>query len=184
MKTNRPLLAQLTVAACASLAAMPIAHAKTRTFEFSFDWDEGSLAGQVTSGRFSFDASLFHPTNFVQADQLFSQFSIEIDGRTFDETQAPGHYLRFHPDGRLRMVAVGTNCNAVTCWLENPQDFTMAWSGGDFGQAQYAHAPNEASYADVIHLTEVSAVPEPGAWAMLLLSGPLVVAWWRRRPAG
>lgn len=180
MKNTAHVMAQLVVAACTCMGAGSMAQAATRSFEFSFDWDEGPLTGQVTSGRFSFDASLFHPTQFVQADQLFSQFSVKIDGWTFDETQAPGHYLRFHPDGKLRMMAVGNYCSPVTCYVDNPQDFAIAWDGGEIGYALYGHAPNLYSYAEVIHLVEISAVPEPGTWVMVLMSAPLMLSRLRR----
>lgn len=181
MTAPHRVTALLAIVFSTGLTMSQIAQAETRSFRFSFDWDEGPLAGQVSSGSFSFDASLFDPTKYVQADHLFSAFTVEIDGRTFDETQAPGHYLRFHPDGSLRMMAVGNRCNPVTCWVENPQDFTIAWDGRDIGYAVYAHAPNDYSYAEVIQLQEVTAVPEPGAWALFLLSMPAVAACSRRR---
>lgn len=147
-----------------------------RSFEFTFDWYEGPLMGQTTTGRFSFDESLFHPTEYVQAPQLFSQFSVEIDGRSFDEVQAPGHYLKFYPDGALRMMAVGNNCGSVTCYVDNPGDWSIAWDGGQIGYALYASAPNVFSYAEGISLREVNSVPEPPVW-LLTLGGSAAIVW-------
>lgn len=182
MSKHARRFAQLATAAVLSIGALLPVHAETRAYEFTFDWDDGPLAGQVTTGRFSFDANLFHPTDYVQADQLFSQLHVVIDGHLFTEAQAPGHYLRFHPDGALRMMAVGNNCGPVTCYTDNPQDWAIAWDGRSNGFATYVHSPNVFSWAEVMDVQAIAAVPEPHAGALALLG--LAMLGWRWRDRG
>lgn len=164
-----------TLAACIYISTANFSCAATRTFSFSFDWDEGPLTGQITSGQFSFEATLFHPFEYVQAPHLFSSFNVVIDGRRFDKTEAPGHYLRFYPDRSLRMMAVGNNCGPVTCYVDDASDWAIAWDGRDVGYALYSHAPNVFSYAETIVVREISAIPEPSVWSLAMI-GALVVA--------
>ncbi|MFT7775270.1 PEP-CTERM sorting domain-containing protein [Roseateles sp.] len=159
------MMIRKSLLALAALAAAGAAHAATYSFTGSFDTDP---ATSVLTGTFSFDDVVVAAGGSDGSFDLTS-LTISFQGQTYTLAQATDPYVQFD-GGQL------TGPNAL---------FTTP-SGGElalqsfWGSSGFTYFVNSTSHIGTLN---ISAVPEPEGWALMLGGLGAVALIARRRKA-
>lgn len=166
------LLALAALAGAAGTTA-----AATSSFSFSGSTDSGPLAGQAFSGSFAFDDAML-TAGFSGSIDLVS-FSLGLAGQTYTLASADATPTAFFEAGQfigIDYVDVDSPDTALRPAVALVPSLTGQLADAYLSYEGAGELVGFGSYS-------VSAVPEPGQWALLLAGGLGLAATLRRRAA-
>lgn len=144
---------------------------------YDFTVTEGGVS---SSGHFTFDDSIIPDGYDIVHGPVLTDLSFTWNSIAYDETTANTGWLRFDPDGELIDATFGTNCSETSC-LTPPSTsdwyFAYFYSPSSYGEFQDAGGKTR----DVKSSLRISAVPEPGALALIGIGLAGIAAGLRRR---
>ena len=172
-----PIRTCLANLALAALLGSGLAQAASSPFQLTGSADSGPLAGTVFSGHFAYDASavVADYSGFVP----LQDFQLRFAGQTYDLASADAPATAWFEAGQfigLDYADVDSADAGARPWLSLLPSLT-----GQFADAYLAY--ELAGGVSGLGSYSVSAVPEPGQWALLLSGLAGVGALARRRAA-
>lgn len=158
----------VTASALCSLTSL--VQAAPITYDFTVTGTSGPMAGQSSSGSFTFDSSVI-PVGGGNVSQtgLLTDLSFTWDGFSYTEANANTGALNFDASGQLILALFGSNCGGGSCSASvNTNDWFFRW-GTDGALANlFTYGGIDALYqGDPSATPRRNDVPEPTVPALV-----------------